>query len=438
MMPGRVVRATLGDAVARVAWTDLLPGHRADGMEQPPGRATCVDALALGDGLVLAVVEDDLQETYPVPLVVSDNGVRRAAPGDGAAEALVAMLAAGSRTEGDFRITSWHRQAAAGERAVTVDQTNESVVVGNAAVVKWLLRADPGPHPAPELLSLLDEAGFTGMPLPWGALEWRPSPGAPARLLAIVVQYVPGAVDGWDWVVDEVRDAAQQGDPARAAAAGRSVGELVASFHRALASTSRPATREEAEAWRTEASADLDRALATTEGPAHDLLVEHAGAVRAVFDSLGSSAAPVMRVHGDLHVGQVLRYPSERGYSYVLTDFDGNPVVPAADRSCAQPAALDVAGMAQSFRHVGLVVRRHNPDLDAAVVGQMAATTRAAFLTSYRAALADRADLLDQRLLAPFALRQVCREFTYAATHLPRWSYVPEAALPMLLQEDHP
>jgi maltokinase len=41
---------------------------------------------------------------------------------------------------------------------------------------------------------------------------------------------------------------------------------------------------------------------------------------------------------------------------------------------------------------------------------------------------------LDERLLRPLALQQVCREFTYAATHLPRWSYVPEAALPMLLE----
>jgi maltokinase len=38
-------------------------------------------------------------------------------------------------------------------------------------------------------------------------------------------------------------------------------------------------------------------------------------------------------------------------------------------------------------------------------------------------------------VLRPLALRQLCREFTYAATHLPRWSSVPEAALPMLLED---
>ena len=32
-----------------------------------------------------------------------------------------------------------------------------------------------------------------------------------------------------------------------------------------------------------------------------------------------------------------------------MTDFDGNPVLPAAERMLPIPAALDVAGMAQSL-----------------------------------------------------------------------------------------
>jgi maltokinase len=67
-------------------------------------------------------------------------------------------------------------------------------------------------------------------------------------------------------------------------------------------------------------------------------------------------------------------------------------------------------------------------------VTRMAAAARSAFLDAYRDGLGDRIALFDERLLRPLALRQVCREFIYAATHLPRWSYVPEAALPMLLE----
>ena len=264
------------------------------------------------------------------------------------------------------------------------------------------------------------------MPQPWGVVEWSPSPKEEPRLLAVVAEYVAGAVDGWTWAVEDVW-------AGRLVEAGDSVGRLVADFHRALAPTARAAAADEVAGWREGAVADLERALEVTKAEAHELFVHHADAVRAAFDEI-PEGGPVLRVHGDLHVGQVLR-AGAAPYDYRLTDFDGNPVVPPAERIREQPAAVDVAGMAQSFTHAGIVTRKHNPDLDAEAVLATAAAGRAAFLDAYRTGLGERAELLDDRLLRPFALRQVCREFTYAATHLPRWSYVPEAALPMALEE---
>ncbi len=400
---------TLPAAVRRAGWSRMLPAHRADGADQPVGEPRCLADLPLGDGLALAVLADDRDRTYPAPLAVTTDGVRRALPGDGASEALVALLAAGSRSLDGFRVTSWHHAPADGERAVAVDQTNESVVVGDAAVVKWAFLADEGPHPAPSLLGVLEAGGFHGTPTPWGALEWE------GRLLALVVGFVPGAVDGWTWAVDDIASL----DLDRVAAAGRVLGALVSDFHRALSTTARSATADEVGSWRSGALADLDRALATA--PA--VLPDHASDVRRLLSATPSGAVTVQRVHGDLHVGQVLR-----AAGHVLTDFDGNPVVPAPERTREQPVELDVAGMAQSITHAGIVARRHHRDLDPEAIGAAAATARASFLAAYGA--------IDPSLLRTFALRQVCREFTYAATHLPRWSYVPEAALPMLLRED--
>ena len=51
---------------------------------------------------------------------------------------------------------------------------------------------------------------------------------------------------------------------------------------------------------------------------------------------------------------------------------------------------------------------------------------QAAFLDGYRS-VAD--DLLDESLLDPLVLDQIQRELAYADAHLPRWRYVPEAAL---------
>lgn len=439
-------------AVARAGWSALLPAHRSDGDEQPAGPPALADALPLGPHTWLAVVLDDRGRSYPVPLVADSSGVRRARQGDGASEALLALLAGGSRRDGAFVVTAWHADPVAGERAVTVDQTNESVVVGEQAVVKWTFLAEPGPHPAPTVLAELVRRRFSGTPRPWGFVEWRPGGGVAPRLVASVVSFLPGVTDGWTWAVDDLRQAVQEGSEQRVADSGGCAGELVAQLHVALADHARPAAAEEVADWRTAAEHDVERALAVTRGPAHDLLASAAPRLRAALAEGWAAAtareALVTRVHGDLHVGQLLRraVPGTAGtgrgdgtgrLEYVVTDFDGNPVVAPEERLALRPAALDVAGMVQSLHHAALVLRRHEPHHDAEVVARLARAQQQAFLAGYRAttAGAGRRELLEPALVRPFRLQQVCREFVYAATHLPRWEYVPVAALPALLEE---
>ncbi len=85
-----------------------------------------------------------------------------------------------------------------------------------------------------------------------------------------------------------------------------------------------------------------------------------------------AAGTPLIDVRGDLHVGQVLRHPDAptgRGptagtpASYAVVDFDGNPVLAAAERVRRRPAAVDVAGMMASPDHVGRVVLHRGPVL---------------------------------------------------------------------------
>ncbi|GAA1650891.1 aminoglycoside phosphotransferase [Georgenia ruanii] len=426
------MRTPLRRAVELASWASLLPPHRADGDDQPAGAPRYLDALDLAPGRWLTLVADAAGRTYPVPLVAAGSGVRRARAGDGAAEALAGLLGGGSREVGAFVLTSWHAEPVTGEAAIDVDQTNESVVLGGRGVVKWTFQATEGPHPAPAILELLERAGFTGTPRPWGLVQWLPSRAAAPRLVASVTAYLPGAVDGWTWAVEDLRRACTDG-PDAVRTPGRRLGELVAHFHLALLPTRRPADAADVARWHTEARADLRRALEATTGAEHAQLARHRDEIAAgAVPPPELAGTPMLLGHGDLHVGQVLR----AGESYAVIDFDGNPVVPPAQRTRAQPPALDVAGMTQSIRHAGLVLRKHHPDLDPARVERMTGEFVQAFLDAYRATLAaaGRADLLEEALLRPFRLRQVCREFTYAATHLPRWAYVPAGALPELVE----
>jgi maltokinase len=65
-------------------------------------------------------------------------------------------------------------------------------------------------------------------------------------------------------------------------------------------------------------------------------------------------------------------------------------------------------------------------------------TARRTFLDTYATRLRGLGHiaLFDPRPLRALRLVQVMREMIYAAEHLPRWMYVPDAALPALLDEE--
>jgi maltokinase len=387
-------------------------------------------------GCRVLVVRDAAGVLYTVP--VAGSGSDRAGPGDGVAAALVSMLGTGPARTGSFELVRRYAAPAIGEEAVTVDQTNESVVVGGAAVVKWTVRPTVDPHPAPHRLAQLTAAGFTGMPRLWGLLLWHDPrrAGSGPVLLATVSDYLPGATDGWEWAVADLR-AVAAGDvrPPHDTAPAQAIGRLTAELHLGLAGAgTRPATPAEVAAWHARALADVERALSAETGPEGARLADCADRVRAELAQLATAAGtPVGAGHGDLHVGQVLR----AGDRYLVTDFDGNPVLAPAQRTAPAPAALDVAGMLQSLDHVARVVLHRTPGVDARTVFDWVPRARAAFLTAYRTGIDDagRGDLLDGRLLAAFRVQQEVREHLYAVAHLPHWQYVPDAALPALLDE---
>jgi maltokinase len=366
-----------------------------------------------------------------------DGAWRRAVSGDGASAALLGLLADvpdGAR-RGRFTIRSWARRAPTGERAMGVDQTNESVIVGTedqGAVVKWATHLQDGPHPAPRRIAVLRDAGFDGMPTPWGLITWQPV-GAEMTLAVSIDEYLPGAVDGWTWAVDLITAAVRDAHPGPVLTAVAEVGHTIAGLHSALSGTVSRASQRDARRWRDSALDTLETACLVSASANAAVLSARRSAIEAALDDLGELAGtPIIEGHGDLHVGQVLRTAA----GFVVTDFDGNPVLTAAQRVLPIPAALDVAGLVQSLVHVGIVARKYTP-LDPGALADVERLVRGAFLDAYQGRLAElgHAGLYDPAPLRAFRMQQVLREIIYAAQHLPRWSYVPDVALPALLDE---
>ncbi|MGE5134370.1 MAG: aminoglycoside phosphotransferase [Gemmatimonadota bacterium] len=477
----------LAALVAAAPGSLVLPGRPRAASVTVPTPLRLLAAFPLGERLAVAVVADSGGGRWTVPLVMG-NGLRRARPGDGVAAALASALgspgaAAPARADvaqtdvaqtdaaqagaaqadaaqtgaaqtgvtqrdlpqgSSFSLMSWRGQPVTGEREVTVDQTNESVIAGDAAVVKWAVRlptAGEPEQPAVSRLAALARAGFPGTPRPWGVLRWH-CPDRPVAL-ATVTSYLPGALDGWDWAVADVTALAMGGSTlARARRPVAELGRLTAGLHAALAAAGMDTgTQADGDRWWRRAEADLAEA-ATVGGPEGARLAVRAGALQAAFAGLRQAAGtPLIDVHGDLHVGQILRWAGpDGGHAYAVTDFDGNPVLPPADRARRAPAALDVAGMLASLDHVGRVVLHHEPGADADAVRGWITAAQQDFLAAYRAGLAaaGRPGLLDERLLWPLRLHQEVREYVYAIHHLPHWRYVPDAALADLLPADAP
>lgn len=391
-----------------------------------------LDALDLAEGVRLEIVADE-HGFAAVPAVRGDDGRwTRAHPGDGAAEALLHLLSRGSARYGRFTLRSWTSQTAQGERGVGVDQTNESVIVGDTAVVKWASHLEMGPHPAPQRISVLRAAGFTGMPAPWGLITWQ-TPDGDETLVASVDEYLPGAEDGWTWAVDLVTAAARDGEPAPWVTAAADLGTLVADLHAALSSTATVATPDDTARWRAEALRTLGTACTSGDSASIELAITRREEISNILAGLGTLAGTtVLDGHGDLHVGQILRSDGR----FVVTDFDGNPVLPATQRVLPMPAALDVAGMVQSLTHAGIVARKYT-ELDPSALAGADAAARTAFLDAYSARLAalGQSGLFNPGPLRAFRTQQILREIIYAARHLPRWMYVSDAALPALLDE---
>ena len=176
--------------------------------------------------------------------------------------------------------------------------------------------------------------------------------------------------------------------------------------------------------------ATLDEALSLMDGPALERLRAQEPHARAVIDGFADvDETPVTRIHGDLHVGQILRVPDGRLY---VSDLDGDPVAPVDARMAPGSPARDVASMVCALDHAGrVVVRRHAETRDA--IEAWIPRARATFLSAHREALGSDLGLFDARLLHPFAVAQEAHEFVYAGRFQPGWVGVPDAALPAVL-----
>jgi maltose alpha-D-glucosyltransferase/alpha-amylase len=159
----------------------------------------------------------------------------------------------------------------------------------------------------------------------------------------------------------------------------------------------------------------------------------------AIVGVLARSAhgATLTRIHGDLHLGQVL---VANGDVYII-DFEGEPVKPVAQRRAKNHPLRDVAGMIRSFDYAGAVVKRKSlanqahvadPSRDAFLDSFVERATQC-FLSGYREAFPTRDEQREQNLLRLFLIEKAAYEVAYEAANRPSWIDVPLHGLAQLI-----
>jgi maltose alpha-D-glucosyltransferase/alpha-amylase len=355
--------------------------------------------------------------------------------------------------------------------------------------LKLFRRIEPGTNPELEIGRALTTEGFARAPRLVGALEYlRPSlePGT----IALVQDAVANQGTGWTYTIDDLRRFFERVS-ARATRSGTQVrldgldgrdgntpppflaaleswyltsaatlGRRTADMHAALAALRGPAFAPEpfdaaevnasTRAMRGDAERVLDRLAATVSSldenvrPVAETVVAARDAVLREFDAVRDirDAGVRIRIHGDYHLGQVLRTEED----FVIIDFEGDTGRPIAARRTKQSPLRDVAGMMRSFSYAAYAAlfafTVHAPDefapLEAWAETWCHWVTRT-FFEAYQEATGSSpllpGDTATRTLLRAFTMDKALHELSYELTNRPEWIRVPLRGIRKLVDD---
>lgn len=315
-------------------------------------------------------------------------------------------------------------------RYLGADQSNTSVVFDERLIMKLFRRLSDGPNPDAEVTRALVEVGFPNVAEP--VAEWRED----NHDFALVNRFLVGGTDGFVLALLSLRDLYDRRCPPGEAGGdfafdARRLGTVTAELHLALAKALGTAAGESA-AWATDMEAQLARVR--LEG----IDAEQVGAVYRRLARV-DDPGPAVRVHGDYHLGQVMR--TDAGW-FVL-DFEGEPDRPLEERRRPTSPLRDVAGMVRSLHYASQVaLAEWGPEVDDELVALADAwehRNRVAFLAGYLGAenvgQVLPGDDADRRLIqAAFELDKAVYEVGYEQSHRPDWVHIPLTAVQRILE----
>jgi maltokinase len=297
-------------------------------------------------------------------------------------------------------------------RPFTGQQSNTSVMLGDTAILKLFRRLELGHNLDIEVHAALNSAGISDVARLFGWVEgsWVSSGRQLDADLAMVVEMLPGAVDGWDLALDSLRTGS--GFAAEAELVGNALAETHHALRAAFPTAKVLGTRT--------AMIMMDRLHGAAE-IAPTLVPQIPGLLRC-FDHLGTETLDTQRVHGDFHLGQTLHTPA----GWKIIDFEGEPAKAMAERREPDAIWRDIAGMLRSFDYAAATVP--GPHSSA-----WADECRTAFLRGYAGGELSATDV---SMLRAYEADKAIYEVVYETRNRPDWVGIPLRAVAALAAEN--
>ena len=371
--------------------------------------------LAGGDVHRYSIPVQVASEAEPSAIVIAETGagylVDAMSTATGAGEVVAAAV---GRTPAAHRVTP-----------VGGEQSNSSVMVGRIMIAKLVRRLEPGVNPDVDVPRHLSRVGFAHAPGLIGHFDVDLGDGIANAV--IVHDAIPNDGDLWKVI---------GADPDRALDVAGLLGRRTAELHTALATTDRR-TGTGRDFWPEPFTVDVQRhelaalraALVTTQellGGRSEVLTAPADGVLRRFERLAREEvdASRIRIHGDLHLGQILA----AGDDVVFIDFEGEPARPMVERAVKRSGLVDVAGLMRSFDYAA---RNAGRDLGwASAANQRLLET---YLANIHSPLIPRDPDEVRLLLDLYLLEKALYEIRYELAHRPDWLEIPLRAAEQLV-----
>ena len=393
---------------------------------------------------------DDGEAVYFASLVGHEDGTE-ASDAIGESEFL-AWLADGFRDERSLslddgsRLTwrrSRHPSAAWWEsppQVLTGEQSNTSIRFGADAVVKIFRKWQSGVNPDTEIVEFLTEhSTFGQVPAYLGGI--RLERNGTLIEVAAVQSFVENDGDSWKWLPPALVALTAPELPAlldSVGLLGQRTGELHAALAYGTGESFAPEVLTDSEV------ATIRHRIAREVSVSIAMLVE-AGTLpakegksleMALLARIGEASALVgsarTRVHGDCHLGQVLRSHDD----FVIIDFEGEPSRSMSERREKHSPLKDVAGMLRSLDYAVATATQEVDDVRAASLREVGTGMEQAFLDGYLAGIADGPDWIlpaeadtFRTALDLYIIEKALYESRYELDNRPGWIGIPFGAL---------